>query len=421
MKDRLMKNFGLKILSLLIALVIWIMIVNVDDPTITRKFEDIQVTELNKDAITEKDKVYTIKDGKTVDVYVTGRRSIVGELSAKDFVPVADLSKLSITGAVNIEVEVPLRYKSSLRVELGPTKVMTVELEDKVSKKYPVEIELSGEIQNGYTISEKTASPNMIMVSGAESVVNKIDRVYIDISVQDKMTTFQRVVQKDKFLVKDKNGDPIDNSKLEFSTDEVAVQITLQKTKEVNLDINVIGEPANGYKLEYCEYEPKTILVTGDDETLEGLSTITYNYSIEGKSEDYEENLARDEIVEMLKDYGVTLVDESQTIALSLKFSKLENQEISIRPDQVEIRNLQEGYAAEINSTLISALVQGTQEVLKGTSVKTLKPYIDLSGYSTGTKIVPVQFAASGDYIILNKATINITITEARGFGADMN
>ena len=98
MKDKLKKNLGLKILSLLIAVVIWILIVNVDDPVETKKFEDITVTPINGEVITGKDKVYTITGGSTVDVSVTGRRSFVNSLSRSDIVAVADLKPLlSIT------------------------------------------------------------------------------------------------------------------------------------------------------------------------------------------------------------------------------------------------------------------------------------------------------------------------------------
>ena len=412
MKDKLKKNLGLKILSLLIAVVIWILIVNVDDPVETKKFEDITVTPINGDVITGKDKVYTITGGSTVDVSVTGRRSFVNSLNRSDIVAVADLNELSFTGAAYIETNITKYTKTHYEMELGSTKMLTVELEDKIENKYSVEVQLSGDIDSRYTISEKSASPNMITVAGAESVINKIHRVVLDVNVQGRTASFQKVVNKNDFLVYDNNKDIIDNSKLEFSVEDITVNVELQKTKEVDLKITPVGQPKNGYRVNEFEYEPKKIIVSGDEDTLNTLSEIKYEYDITDKFEDYEENLPiTDELLNVIKSYGVTPVDETQTIAISVKFEKLETDEVKIAADDIDIRNLSTGYSAEINTSVVKALVQGGIETIRKLVAADLEPYIDLSGYTAGTTLVNVQFEGNGEYEILNKPTINLSIT----------
>lgn len=418
MKDKMKKNLGLKILSLLIAVVIWILIVNVDDPVVTKKFEDITVTIMNGDVITEKDKVYTVTDGNAVDVSVTGRRSFVNSLNRSDIVAVADLSELSITGAAYIETNITKYTTTHYEMELGTTKMLTVELEDKISNKFSVDIQLSGDIDSGYTISEKSASPNMITVSGAESVINKIHRVVLDVNVQGRTASFQKVVNKNDFLVYDNNKDLIDNSKLEFSIEDITVNVELQKTKEVELKITPVGQPKNGYRVKEFEYEPKKLIVSGDEDTLNNLSAISYEYDITDKFEDYEENLPiSDELLNVIKSYGVSPVDETQTIAISVTFEKLETDEVNISADDIEIRNLSAGYHAEINTSVVKALVQGGNETIGKLVAADLEPYIDLSGYAAGTTLVNVQFEGNGEYEILNKPTINITISANTSMG----
>ena len=48
MKKSLMNKFTLKILSLLIAMLIWLLVVNVQDPITTEIFTDIPVTFVNE-------------------------------------------------------------------------------------------------------------------------------------------------------------------------------------------------------------------------------------------------------------------------------------------------------------------------------------------------------------------------------------
>jgi len=47
MRKRLTNNLGLKILSVMVAFVIWLVILNVDDPTITTRITGIDVKTIN--------------------------------------------------------------------------------------------------------------------------------------------------------------------------------------------------------------------------------------------------------------------------------------------------------------------------------------------------------------------------------------
>lgn len=59
MRERLTHNFGLKLLSLALAILVWIVVLSIEDPVYTREFSDISVTEVNGDQITEAGKAYS--------------------------------------------------------------------------------------------------------------------------------------------------------------------------------------------------------------------------------------------------------------------------------------------------------------------------------------------------------------------------
>ena len=48
MKKVLINNIGFKILSLIFAIALWIIVVNIDDPDVTRTFSGIPVTTLDE-------------------------------------------------------------------------------------------------------------------------------------------------------------------------------------------------------------------------------------------------------------------------------------------------------------------------------------------------------------------------------------
>ena len=87
MKKWLTNNLGLKAISILVAMVLWLIVVNIDDPDKTRTFTNIEVQVLNEDAIEDSGKVYNILDNSNmVTVDVTGPRSYLKDLTASDIV-----------------------------------------------------------------------------------------------------------------------------------------------------------------------------------------------------------------------------------------------------------------------------------------------------------------------------------------------
>ena len=90
----LTKDVGLKILAVVFSFLLWLVVVNIDDPKQTRTFTSV-VTVTNADVLKNAGKLYEIKDGvNTVSFRVTAKRSIIEKLSPSDFAAVADMHNL---------------------------------------------------------------------------------------------------------------------------------------------------------------------------------------------------------------------------------------------------------------------------------------------------------------------------------------
>ena len=63
MKNRLTKNLGLKILSVLIALGLWMIVVSINNPKITTTLGPVPVEVANANVITNEQKVYEVLEG----------------------------------------------------------------------------------------------------------------------------------------------------------------------------------------------------------------------------------------------------------------------------------------------------------------------------------------------------------------------
>ena len=106
MKLNLTDNLFLKILSVLVAVVLWLVIVNINDAQGTT-FLYKEVSLLNTEIITENGKVFRVEEGANlVKITVRARQSVLRELKPEDFVLTADVEKnLKYDGLIGIDVE----------------------------------------------------------------------------------------------------------------------------------------------------------------------------------------------------------------------------------------------------------------------------------------------------------------------------
>ena len=128
MKEKLISNYGMKILSVLVAILIWLLVANTNDPVVTKRFSGIAVKVINDEVLTQKGYAYAILEGDEVTVTVRGKNSIVSTLISSDFQAVADFSKLSKVDAIPIDITVS-RYPDQLELSLGNVNTMKIKEE----------------------------------------------------------------------------------------------------------------------------------------------------------------------------------------------------------------------------------------------------------------------------------------------------
>ena len=107
MKEKIFNNFSLKILSVLCAIVLWAVIVNIYDPTTSVTISNVNVELINAQSLTDKDYTYEVVDGSKISVYLSGPKSVITDIKSSDIVATADLSKISaFADYVDIDVKV---------------------------------------------------------------------------------------------------------------------------------------------------------------------------------------------------------------------------------------------------------------------------------------------------------------------------
>ena len=407
MKQVLTRNVGLKILSLFLAVLSWVVIMNIDDPYITKTIDDIPVNILNENAVEENNKMYEIDSGDTATIKVKGKRSIIDGLKAEDFNAIADFKQMSMTYAVPIQISLKESSRlSEYDVEiLKQTEMMTLSLEDADVQTFRINVVTIGEVPEGYYVAETIATPNLIEISGSKKQISKIKEITVEVDVSGRTESFEYPA---KPVAYNENGYAVESSKLVFETNQVLVEVKILPTKDITLEIVQEGVPYYGYECSNIAWQPQKITIAGEIDDLKHISTLKIPFNVEGKKE----TIVSDISIEDYLDENYILVDENKSVAVTAKIEKLDSKDVMVRAVDINVRNLSNEYEVLfVTRGTITLRVMGLADKLDGILGRDLEPYIDLDGYSVGTYYVSVKSDVNSS-VSVRPTTIGIEIVE---------
>lgn len=417
MKKKLTHNLALKLASLVLAFILWFLVVQIDDPSESTVFYSVPVTLTNTDLLEAEDKVYEVLDGTdSIRVTVRGPRSIIKQLRSDDIVAEADMSRLTEVNTIAISLLVPNAEVDS--VTSSPD-VVRLRVEDKATKWVRVQYSITGEVAENYMIASATPDQTIIEVSGPESSIEQISYAGIEIDVSDATTSMSANLEVSLF---DSEGNLLELSNVKKNVNYVRMSVEVLATKEVPIELDYIGEPADGYLLTgVIESDPSTVTIAGTSSTLSGISKISIpaeELDISGATEDVTETINIKDILEAL---NVQIADSSFNgrINATVHVEPVYERTFEIADDSIEITNLPEGIEAEIVSTdeTQELTVSGLEATVKALHLSTLNPSIDVSSWmeeeghtsiAGHTYTIPVSFALDEEITQETEVTVRV-------------
>ena len=404
-KRMYLNNIGIKLGSVFFALLIWMIIINIDDPYKTRTFS-VNVETINESALQSVNKVYEIIDGSTANVKVRGKKSVVDKLEATDIRATADLSDLSAVNAVAIKPSLIVNVSSEVTLECD--QVLKVSLENKETKQVKVTVITEGNPQKGYSIGECIAKPNMIEVSGGESAVRQIDSVKVYLNVNNVSDDFAKRLVPAAY---DADGNKITSSTLTFSYNSIRVDASVLETKSVPVKVKIIGEPADGYQYVKTNCLPKEIEIAGRPRVLAHVNSVPITLDISGMNST-SKKLEQDILISDYLPDNITVLDESATVSIKIIIEQLYKKRIQIAANDIAYSGLADGYEVVPASDLsnIYVIVTGTASELKKLNTKTISPYINCRGLDEGVYSMRLQCDVGEECEIIEQPKIKIFI-----------
>lgn len=405
MKSKIFDHWGLKLLSLVIAILIWVIVANVDDYKTTKLITGIPVEFVNGDAITEKNKVYELPENLTLNIVIKGRRKVVENLSNVDFLATADLSKMSITNAVKIKVS-PISSYLLRDITISYTEdSVIVGVEDKTEKQLPITVRSISRVANGYAIRNKIAAPNLITISGAKSVIDTINEVVVDVDVKNAKHTLSAYAEP---IFLDHNGMAIDADKVEYDVKKVDVMVEILKTKSLAVKVKTKGKLKEGYAVSHIDYQPTKILVVGEASDLARVDEILIdNIDVDGCKKDVETSV-------MIADYlptGIVLAEELEEVMIKVMIEKIEEKTVLLEKDNINIVGKQDGYTYTFeDEEPYNIKLSGMKEDLDKIKITNLIPSIDVRDYAPGIYKIQVDLRENSKVDVVESCTVTLKI-----------
>ena len=295
-----------RLICLVIATVIWIYMVNLNDTdvttTMTLKVNVVGSEELRAD---DNMMIYGM-DKDTVTITVKGSNRDLRKYSEVDYIASIDVSNLANEGRHSLPINVSTPAGSSITVVDSDPQVISLYSDYSVTKSILFEVKRGNMITTtGYTYGLEQ-STYYIDVTGPRTMVDIIEKVQYHI---DGEFYSSKSFSGFPLLFCDKNGDYIsfDEGSIHYSTADVTVKVNVTAQKSIPVVIKVSGI---GHDL-VANPEITSVKIIGDPVALQQVSeyTIYLTEAVLGRNPDV--TISSDNLPE-----GVTVEGEGESFAI---------------------------------------------------------------------------------------------------------
>lgn len=428
MKGKLIKklthNIGLKIASVLLAVVLWLVVISINNPTTSESFYNIPVTLLNTDMITDSGRVFEVLDGTDNISRVTVRapRSIASELKAENIIATADVNELSSLDTISIKLSTNIANQRDITL-IPSHDIIRLKIENKRSKALALKASVTGSVEDGYMIGDISTDQNLVRISGPESVIDQVVRATANVDMDITGVTSD-IVTNAEIRLYDKEDRLIENSNISMNIKTVGVKVSIWQTASVPVNFSFTGTPGAGSRVTgEIEGNGSTIKIAGKSNVIRNVSSIEVPAE-ELDITDMTESLVKDIDIRRYLPDNVFLADNADAVkTVTVNIEREVSKRLQIREENVRVTNIPEGYEASISGLEESFIVEaiGLAEEVSELRGGDLNGTVDISAWmqqhgmdspDPGFYTVEVAFNLPEGVTLLEPVTVTLHISE---------
>ena len=393
----------LAFLSFGLAVVVWVFVTNVNNPTEERLIDNVRIEARNR----PDDYLDSGISPVYVSVTITGPRNVVRDLKGDSVKAWVDLRRADEEGsgerefAVNRPIKVDLGDRSG-KLRADPFQESAkVTLERQEQKTVRVKLQQVGVLPVGWELEFATPEITEATVVGARRNIESVDHVTADMKLDGLTVSGQ---QSSTLTARGSTGNPIGGVRVDPGATNVNVRV-LQKLypRQVAVFADLTGRPRTGYQVTAVRAEPQFVTVVGPLDQVNLLSTVlTEAIDIEGADRDLVRPVR-------LKLQGVTASEQAVRVTVSVQLVRAPGS-IGVVP---RVLNLRPGLSAALTTPVVAVNLSGPLADVVAVRTTDVAVTVDAGGLGPGThrldpKVVPPP-TLQVDAVVPDKVEIVIT------------
>ena len=397
-------------ISFLIAFGLWMYVITEVSPNSERTYLDVPVKMEGETLLRERNLIITGMSSTNVDLTLSGNRTDLNELNSANITLKADMTKIYDPGVhkIGYDIVYPGNVASNAfnRISQYPDSI-TVTVERLIrNKEIPVNIVYQGKAAEGYVVrrGDVMLDNTHILVTGPQSVVDQITQAVITVDLEGQT---ESISQDYRFTLCNSQGEGVDSELITVNTEEVHMDLTIHRKKQVDLTVTVI--PGGGATEEDVELtlSMESIQLSGSDIALEQVGD-TINLGTINLA-DYE---TATELTFTIPTYeGVTNDSGETEVIAKLVFRGLMSKEMVIT--DFLIVGVPEGYEGKVITEKLTIKVRGRSELVNNLTARDISAQVDFTGEEPGDATIRVTITFSGKYKalgVLGKPTVTTSL-----------
>ena len=322
------ENGWLKIISLGIAIALWLFVTNYQDPETVLTMNNVPVRILHMDTITSEGKTCTVLDDSDIIPVVTisAPRSVVDALSTDNIIATADVQEMAEENMVPIVITTN-KYRDAITSITSSIRYVKLSIEDEVTRTFPIELSVTGSVAEGCQIGQVTLEQNQVRVTGPESEVARVAGAGVTVDVSG---TENNISTNAEIHLYNEDGRDIRlDENLKMNIDKTMVRVELLTLKEIPVKIAVSGMPADGFRLTgETSVEPGRIAIAAKKGVLNGINAVSIPSSELNVTNRTKTLVKTFEIANYLPDGVITADGETDTVKVTVEIVPMEPEEV---------------------------------------------------------------------------------------------
>ena len=377
-------GFGLKIISVLTAMLIWFWVVGINSQVTQRKFVSIPVKFDNLSEMRDNYGYSIIVDKELyIDVTLEGKSADLNRIKSEEIYACIDLGRVSQAGELSLPIEIKEMDYAHVAEQSQSSTLLYIDKAGDI--KIPVTAKIVQMVKEpAVDIGELELSADHVIVYGPEKILRTLDYALVELSlgVVDRPVTVT-----EKLVLINKNGEEVKNQYLS-TRDLIAVDVTVPVTMTKEIDLTI------GYKHGYynskntnISINPDKIIIKGNPDSIKNI----FEYNIGVIDEKIYEN---DTTVTMPFSFPEGVTSEIRAAEVDIKFIDVESKFINVSVRQNINFNVipPANFEYHINEDRIQIKILGNPAVLRYINSSRISAVADLSAITeSGNYSVPVN------------------------------